>query len=214
MTTLSVASKPLASQSALAPLLARLPGLIPDRWLILLFSDAANEPVIARYGAVEIRETEGGSLAQTRVKGDREQALTTGLQRLQRFLCRNYYSGIELRLRRPLVQSEEAPGRWLVRIGLSGVGGDIISPASRGGRVKIYPASSETVAVLRVSGRATADSIKHAVATILDAIAATPWMALGQPQVRLQGLLSGVPFAGRFEVAVPVTGWREDAKKR
>jgi hypothetical protein len=214
MTTLSVASKPLACQSSLAPLLARLPGLIPDRWLILLFSDAANEPVIARYGRVEIRETEGGSLAQTRVKGDREQALRTGLQRLRQFLCRNCRSGIELRLRRPLVQSEEAPGRWLVRIGLSGVDGDIISPASRGGRVKIYPASSETVAVLRVPGRARANSIEHAVVTILGAIAATPWMAIGEPQVRLHGLLSGVPFAGRFEVAVPVAGWREDVKKR
>ncbi len=94
MATLTVASKPHLGTNYVTPLLARLPSLVPDRWLILRFSDAANELVVARFGPTEIRQTEGGFSAQTRVKGEREQAMATALCRLRQFLCRNYRSGI------------------------------------------------------------------------------------------------------------------------
>jgi len=204
MAALSVASKPHPGTDYVTPLLARLPSLIPDRWLILRFSDVANELVVARYGPTEIRGTEGGLSAQTRVKGEREQALATALCRLRQFLCRNHRSGIQLRLCRPLVQSEEAPGRWLVRIGLGGPDSGILSPASRGGRVKIQPVESETVAVMRLTGRATTSSIERGAARLLDSIATTPWIATGKPVVRLQAPISILPFAGHFEIAIPV----------
>ena len=200
MTTLSIASKPRPGH--ITQWLARLPGLIPDRWVILRFSDTANESVLARYGQVEIRRTEAGLTAQTRVKGEREQAIATALCRLRQFLCRNYRSGIQLRLCRPLIQSEEAPGRWLVRIGLSGC--DVLSPASRCGRVTAQPMACETVAVLRVPGRATTFSVERGAATILDSIATTPWAAAGKSMVRLQAPESILPFAGHFEIAIPV----------
>ena len=204
MAALSVASTPHLRTDYVTPLLACLPSLLPDSWLILRFSDAANEGVVARYGRMEIRRTEAGVAAQTRVKGEREQALATALCRLRQFLCRNHRSGIQLRLCRPLVQSEEVPGRWLVRIGLSGPDGGILSPASRGGRVRVQPVVSETVAIAGVSGRATTLSIERGTTMLLDSIACTPWTATGKPVVRLQTLGSILPFAGHFEMAVPV----------
>lgn len=206
MTALSVASKPHLGTDHLTRLLARLPSLVPDRWIILGFSDVANEFVVARYGPAEIRRTEAGFSVQTRVKGEHEQALTTALCRLRQFLCRNYRSGIQLRLCRPLVQSEDAPGRWLVRIGLNGQDGGVLSPASRGGRVRVQPVASETMAVVRLSGRATTSSIERGTAAILNSIATMPWTAAGKPMVRLQASGSILPFAGHFEIAIPVVG--------
>jgi hypothetical protein len=203
MTALSAASKPHLGTDYMTRLLARLPSPVPDRWAILRFSEAASEVAVARYGPTEIRRTEGGFSAQTRVKGECDQALATALCRLRQFVSRNYRSGIQLRLRRPLVQSEEAPGRWLVRIGVSGPDSGILSPASRGGRIRVQPAASETAAVLRMTGRVTTSSVERGAATILDSIAATPWTATGKPMVRLHAP-SVLPFAGHFEVAVPV----------
>jgi hypothetical protein len=211
MTTLSVASKPHLGADYVAPLLARLPSLVPDGWIILRFSDTANESVLARYGQMEIRRTKEGFSAQTRVKGERDQAMATALCRLRQFLCRNYRSGIQVHLRRPLMQSEEAPGRWLVRIGLRGPDSGILSPASRGGRVRLQPVAPETVAVVRLTGRATTSSIEHGEAKILDALAATPWTAAGKPMVRLHAPVSILPFTGYFEIAVPVAERKLDA---
>jgi SOUL heme-binding protein len=204
MTTLSAAPKPHLGTGYITSLLAHLPRLVPDRWLILLFSDPANELIVADYGPVEIRRTEEGFVAQTRVKGERRQALVTALCRLRQFLGRNYRSGIRLRLCRPLVQTEEAPGRWLVCIGLSDPASGIMSPASRGGRVRVQPVPSETVAVVRLSGRATTSSFERGAATILDSVATSPWTVTGKPMVRLQASVSILPFTGGFEVAIPV----------
>ena len=204
MTSLSAASKPHFGPDYITPLLARLPSLVPDRWLILRFSDVANEIVVARYGPVEIRQTEAGFSAQTRVKGEREQAFATALHRLRQFLSRNYRSGIQIRLCRPLIQSEEAPGRWSVRIGLSGPDSGILSPASRGGRVRVQPVAPETIAVLRLSGRVASSLVARGAATILESIASTPWEATGAPIVRLHAPVSILPFTGHFEVAITV----------
>lgn len=204
MTALSVASKPQLGPDYVTPLLARLPSLVPDCWFILRFSDVANERVVARYGQTEIRRTAGCFAAQTRVKGEREQALATALRRLRQFLYRNHRSGIQLRLCRPLVQIEEAPGRWLVRIGLSGPDGSVLSPANRGGRVRAQPVVSETIAVVRLSRRATTRSVERGLATMLDSIATTRWTAMEKHMVRLQAPTSILPFAGHFEIAIPV----------
>jgi hypothetical protein len=183
-----------------------VPSLVPDRWFILRFSHAAHEDVVARYGSVEIRRTEGGLSAETRVKGEREQACATALCRLRQFLSRNFRSGIPLRLRRPLVQFEEAPGRWSVHIGLSGSPDNIMSPASRGGRVRVRAVEPETVAVVGLRGRVTAGAVEHGAATIIESLATTPWKVTGKPMVRLQTPGSILPFVGRFEVAMPVAG--------
>ena len=205
MAALSVASRPHLVIDYVTRLVGHLPSPVPDRWVILWFSDVASDLVVARYGPTEVRRTDAGFSAQTRVKGEREQALTTALCRLRQFLRRNYRSGIQLRLCRPLVQSEEAPGRWLVRIGLSGPDGGILSPAFRGGRVTVQPVASETMAVVRLSGRATPSAVERGTATILNSVATAPWKAAGKPMVRLQAPGSILALAGHFELAIPVT---------
>jgi hypothetical protein len=204
MIAANLVSRPPTILGRLTPFLARLP-VIPNKWLVLGFGAAAEEPRIARYGAVEVRRTAGGLFAQTRVKGEQEQALATALQRVRQFLCKNQRSGLDIRLQRPLVQSEEAPGRWVVRMGLIGPDEGIVSPASRGGRVRVVFTEPETVATLRVGERATIGSMRRATAKILDLLETTPWMASGEPSIRFQDALSTLPFLAHFEVTVPVS---------
>jgi SOUL heme-binding protein len=203
MTTLDFAARPLQTTDRVTPLLAHWAGLCPDSLLILRLSGVAHEDVRARYGTVEIRQTQPGLSAQTRVKGQLDQALATAMQRFRKLLCRNDRSGVDLRLFRPLVMTEEAPDRWLVRIGLRG-GDGIMSPASRGGRVRIIPMPAETLAVLRLLGSPKVGVVERGSRSILQSLADTQWIASGRSVVRLQAPPSALPFLGRFDVAVPV----------
>lgn len=209
MTDMSLVSEPLSeppdrSSRSWTPVRALLMSALPDRWFVLGASDAARESVVARYGPVEIRRTEPGYSAQTRVKGERDQACATALRRLRNFLAKNYSRGVDGRLCRPLVQSEEAPGRWSVRIGLRGPLGEMISPASRGGRVRIAGVPTETLAVLRLPGRVSGEAVNKGVASVLDRLAGTPWRAAGKPVVRLNDPLASRALLGHFEIAIPV----------
>lgn len=204
MTTLDFAANPQRTTDRVTPFLAHWAGLCPDSLLILRLSGVADEKLVETCGKVEIRQSEPGLSAQTRVKGERDQALATAMHRLRKFLCRNDRSGVDLRLVRPLVITEEVPDRWLVRIGLRGGPRGIMSPASRGGRVRILPVPAETVAVLRVAGQPKTNAVERAANSILASLANTGWVPSGGPVVRLQAPPSALPFLGRFEVAVPV----------
>jgi hypothetical protein len=120
MIATSVVARSPTPLARLMPLVARLPGLVPNQCLVLGLSEAPDERIVAAYGPVQIRETQGGLSAQTRVKGEQDQALATALQRMRQFLCRNQRNGLDVRLQLLLVQLEEAPGRWVVRMGLIG----------------------------------------------------------------------------------------------
>jgi hypothetical protein len=120
MIATSVVARSPTPLARLMPLVARLPGLVPNQCLVLGLSEAPDERIVAAYGPVQIREPQGGLSAQTRVKGEQDQALVTALQRMRQFLCRNQRNGLDVRLQRLLVQLEEAPGRWVVRMGLIG----------------------------------------------------------------------------------------------
>jgi len=204
MAAVGAVLKPGGSKIRLSGFLARFQAMLPHRLVILGLSAPPQEHLLGCCGLVEIRQAQGGLAAQTRVKGEQEQAIETALQRLHQLMVKNGRSGLNVRLQRPLVQSEEEPGRWLVRIGLVGADKGIVSPASRGGRVKIVSAAPAIVAVLRVSGRATARSIDNAAEVILGSLKGSPWRAAGGPVVRLDGLFSAVPFLAHFEVGVPV----------
>jgi hypothetical protein len=102
------------------------------------------------------------------------------------------------------VLSEEAPDRWAASIGLSGVEIGIMSPAARGGRVRVTEEPSETIALLRLHGQPAARAILDGAAKIADALIATPWAVAGEPMLRLHAPISSLPFLAHFEVAVPV----------
>ncbi len=205
MIAATVPEDPPRRLGGLTHLLAPVPTLLPDRWLILGMSEAARERVVERHGPLEIRQRDGGLSAQTTVKGEQEQALATAVQRLRQFLCRNYRSGLDVRLRRPLVQSEDAPGRWTVRMGLIGAQHGVVVPASRGGRVRTVTVPAETVAVLPVSGRPTTSAMGRGAETVHKLLETTPWLVIGNPVIRLDAPVSRLPFLAHFHLEMPIS---------
>lgn len=73
-------------------------------------------------------------------------------------------------------------------------------------RIRIVPVAEETVAILRFSGRGTAEELAQRKAELLEAIAATRWRASGEPAILFYDAPSTPPFLRRNEAAVRVDG--------
>lgn len=188
--------------------------LFAPRWCLLRLDAVIAETVVSRHGKVEVRETDAGLWVQTRVKGDPDRARATALQRITAYLAGSERIGIRLRTAGPLVQTEEASGRWLVRIGLPGVYDAAAGALSRNGKVRIRPVQSEVLAVLRMSGRLAPEAIARADAAIRAALTGTAWTPTDRPMIRLYRPPSIAPFANRFEVAVPIARRCRDAQSQ
>jgi hypothetical protein len=186
--------------------------LFAPRWSLLRLDAVLPETIVSRHGVVEIRETDAGLSVQTCVKGEPDRARATALQRITDYLAGSDRIGIKLRAVGPLVQREEASGRWLVRVGLPSVDDACVAAHSRNGKVRIRPVQSEVLAVLRMSGRLAPEAIARADAAIRAALAGTVWTPTDRPMIRLYRPPSMAPFANRFEVAVPIARRRRDAQ--
>jgi hypothetical protein len=206
--TLRTATRPRGNTDLAVRLLEYLPRLLLPhrRWLQL--DEARPEAVVSYHGAVEIRQIHPGFSVQTCVKGEPDRARATALQRLDKYLAGYNRSGARLRAVGPIVQREEAPGRWLVSVDLPGVEDAFVAAVSRNGKVRIRPAQTEFLAVLRMSGRPAPEAIAGGVAAISAALAGTMWLPAGGPMVRLHRPPAILPFANRFEVALPITRLR------
>jgi hypothetical protein len=189
-------------------LLARLRGLLPrplsNAPLLSRSAEPAEELVLAKHGAVAIRQTVTGWSLETCVKGEPEQARATAMRRLANYAAGKNSRYGRLGTVRPLVQAEEARGRWRVRIGIADADTDVALTSARNGRVRVCIAEATTLAVMRVPGRPTLLAMQHAETAIRHAIAATRWEVVGTTMLRLNGLPNVLPFRGSFEVAVPV----------
>ena len=209
--TLRTATRPRGNTGLAVRLLEYLPRLLLPhrRWLQLDL--ARPETVVSYHGAVEIRQIHTGFSVQTCVKGEPDRARATALQRLDKYLAGHNRSGARLRAVGPIVQREEAPGRWLVSVDLPGVEEALVAAVSRNGKVRIRPAQTEFLAVLRMSGRPTPEAIAGGGAAISAALAGTMWLPAGGPMIRLHRPPAILPFANRFEVALPIARVRYDA---
>lgn len=94
---------------------------------------------------------------------------------------------------------------------MPGVEDAFVATVSRNGRVRIRPAQTEFLAVLRMSGRPTPRAIAGGGAAISTALAGTMWLPAGGPLIRLHRPPAILPFTNRFEVALPITRLRYDA---
>ena len=208
MITPNAAASPHGNTGLAVRLLEHVPSLLLSRRPWLQLDAARPETVVSYHGAVEIRQIRAGFSVQTCVKGEPERARATALQRLAQYLAGYNRSGTPLRAAGPLVQREEASGRWLVSVDLPGVEDAFVAAASRNGKVRIRPTRTEVHAILRMSGRPTPEAIAGGVTAISAALAGTMWWPAGGPMVRLHRPPAILPFANRFEVALPITRLR------
>jgi hypothetical protein len=184
--------------------------MLPTDWRILLWSKETDEPVIASYGSVRILHVAGGCVAQTCVKGDMNLARGTALLRLIKYVGGDNQRAARLDAERPLLQQRKAPGLWQVALRLIAVDDVQAAPVPRARKIKIVAQAPTTWAVITRRGRPTEQGIERAETAIMDTIARSQWFATGSATVRIHAPTSVLPFAGSFEVAVPVFSHAQD----
>jgi hypothetical protein len=115
-----------------------------------------------------------------------------------------------LEAERPLLQQRRAPGLWQVAVRLIAVDDVQAAPGPRASRIKIVVQEPTTWAVVTRHGRPTEHAVERAEIAIMDTIARSQWFAAGSATVRIYTPTSVLPFAGSFEVAVPVFSHTQD----
>jgi hypothetical protein len=147
-------------------------------------------------------------VVQTCVKGEPAQARETALRRLAEYTHGNNRSGAVLGTVRPIMQQQQAPGRWLIGVRLTGAADALAASAPCVPKIKLVSRETETLAVVRVAGRPMHRSIASGDAIILNAVNDTGWIAIGSPMIRLHARGPLAWLARGFEVAVPVVARR------
>jgi len=188
-------------RAGLAHLLGR--PLPADRRL-LRRSAPPREAVLATLGPVELRSTRAGFVASTVVKRGPDAALQTALRRLADYTGGQHHTGVSMQTAKPVVQLPGALGTWLVRIGQPGVHAASATPMPCSGKVRIMAQPSEILAIIRLSGHPWPHGLTGGEAAIRATIAGSGWIACGPAMLRLNAPPGLLPWAGGFEVAIPV----------
>ena len=178
--------------------------VLPSDWRILQWGTETDESIVASLGSVQIRYVSGGCVAQTCVKGDMNSAHEAALLRLVKYANGDNQRAARIDAERPLLQQRRAPGLWQVAVRLTAVDDVQAAPVPRARKIKIVVQEPTTWAVVTRRGRPTEQAIERAEIAIMDAIARSQWFAAGSATVRIDAPTSILPFAGSFEVAVPV----------
>ena len=193
-----------------AVFLKRRARMLATDWRILLWSKETAETIIASYGSVQIRQVPGGCFAQTCVKGDMTPARGTALLRLVKYVSGDNQRAASLDAERPVLQQRKAPGLWQVAVRVTAVDDVPTAPVPRARKIKIIAQAPTTWAVVTRRGRPTERAIDRAETAIKDTIAHSHWFAKGSAVIRIHAPASILPFAGSFEVAVPVFSETQD----
>ena len=184
--------------------------MLPADWRILLWSEETDEAIISSHGSVQIRRVPGGCVVQTCVKGDMNQARGTALLRLVKYASGDNQRAARLDAERPLLQQQKAPGLWQIAVRLSAVDDVQAAPVPRARKLRVVAQEPITWAVVTRPGRPTEQAIERAERVIMDTLARSQWFATGPVTVRIHAPTSVLPFAGSFEVAVPVFSHTQD----
>lgn len=186
-------------------LLRRCVKLLPPEWRLFWSSEAPNESIVARYGAVEIRHVPTGFAAETCVKGNPDSTRGTALRRLANYIGGANRAGRRLRSHRPVSQRQEAPGRWRARIALPDVTNELAAVVARNGKIRVRAVAPETLAVVRLPGKPSSESMARGETVIRAAIGDTLWLPIGSAMIRLHTTPRSRALGGWFEVALPVS---------
>jgi hypothetical protein len=178
---------------------------LPTGWRLLRRSATLDEVVVATLGSVQVRRTRAGVIARTVVKGELQTALQTALGRLADYTSGDNRERLSVRAAKPVVQRQDAPGRWLVQISLPSEYTRFSAPVPRNRKVRILVQPGETLATARLFGRPDRPGLARGEAVILAAIEGGGWVAAGSSVLRLHAPLGLLPWTGGFEVAVPIT---------
>ena len=180
-------------------------------------TEEPRHTTVERLGNVEIRRYAPRLAAETTVPGDAYAARGEGFRRLAGYIFGGNQRRTRIDMTAPVAQSS-APGEriamtapvaqaqgeagWIIRFFLPASLTD--PPAPNDARVRIAPVPEETVAVLRFSGTASADTVADRTEALMTALSRSPWHPAGEPVAWFYDPPWTLPPLRRNEVAVPV----------
>jgi hypothetical protein len=172
---------------------------------------------IEKIGDVEIRRYDERVAIETTVDGGELGARSEGFRRLADYIFGNNRARAKIAMTAPVAQASEtiamtAPvgqrkdgaGRWIIRFYAPSSYTLATMPEPTNKLVSIVTAPAETIAVLRFSGFALAESVAEHQTELLKDLQATGWKPVGEPFTWFYDPPWTLPFLRRNEVAVQV----------
>ncbi len=185
-------------------------------------TEEPRHSTVERVGDVEIRRYAPRLAAETTVSGDAYNARGEGFRRLAGYIFGGNAGRQRIDMTAPVAQAAQPGERiamtapvaqapvaqasgergWAIRFFLPAALTD--PPVPNDARVRIVPVPEETVAVLRFSGTASADTVADRTKALMTALGGTAWHATGEPVAWFYDPPWTLPPLRRNEVAVPV----------
>ncbi len=185
---------------------------------------------LAQLGEIEIRSYGPRLAAETVVAGDQIAARSKGFRRLANYIFganraplgiatnapvtqaitdrvtrKQADASASIAMTAPVDQAQDLNGGWRIRFFMPAHYRPETLPEPLDDAVRIVTVPTETVAVLRYSGVASARAVRIANTQLLQALAGTAWSALGTPMAWFYDPPWTIPPLRRNEAVVQVT---------
>ena len=142
---------------------------------------------------VEIRNEEVGT---------REEATDRSFPRLYNYINGENWDQEKFSMTTPVLQRTTGEHRWSTSFFLKGKVEDL--PLPKSSAVKLYSVTSETMAVLRFSGRPTDELTLKQIARLQNWISERDLTVVGEPMIAQFDQPFSIPFLRRNEIHIPI----------
>ena len=159
---------------------------------------------VAQVGKVEIRSYGLRLAAEAVVGGDQIAARSTGFRRLAGYIFGGNQTRASIAMTAPVIQMASPDAMWRIRFLMPAQYTRQTLPDPLDSGVRIVAVPSQTVAVLRYAGVASAGAVRDANARLLQALAGSGWEVDGVPTAWLYDPPWTLPPLRRNEAVVAV----------
>ena len=200
-------------------ILAVLLALVALGWSV--FGSRAEQPeyrVLRAEGAFELREYPAMIVAEVKVRGAREEAITQGFRLLAGYIFGGndaqqnlpmtapvtQQPGETIAMTAPVTQQADADGAWRVRFIMPAGSTLQTLPTPRDARVVLMPIRVQRYAAMRFSGIPTSARLKKAELALQHFVQRTHLQAMDAPTYAFYNPPWTLPFMRRNEILIPI----------
>ncbi len=176
--------------------------------------------VVETRGAIEVREYPALIAAEVEVGGERDAAINAGFRALADYIFGNNEAARQVATNVPAtaqpasekiamtapVTQQASGGGWVVRFIMPAQYTLQTLPRPRNVAVKLRELPAQRLAVIRFSGRATAEALQRETAELQAFVEERHWHALAAPTYAFYNPPWTLPFLRRNEVMIAVSG--------
>ncbi len=179
--------------------------LLPD--LILGFFGIRTEAelpfeTLMNDGEFSVRNYPQHSELRTEAVGSRLEAVNKSFSRLFSYIQGENWAHAKFSMTTPVIQRPNGASRWSTSFYMKQEIENL--PLPKTSAVRLYSMNSQTVAVVRFSGRPTESSVKEQTALLREWIVDRDLVVIGEPVIAQYDQPFSIPFLRRNEVHIPI----------